>query len=102
MSQHGIFMTTKEILGVELFTVRTTTVTVGSLIIVSGRGVVCMNAKRFGNLFYDSHPRIKGAEWILKHILHMYTQLPPCGSRKSGDIPAFEQYPSGCWRIDVQ
>ncbi len=34
MSQHGIFMTVKEMFGVELFTVRTTTVTVGSLIIV--------------------------------------------------------------------
>jgi small-conductance mechanosensitive channel len=34
MSQHGIFMTVKEIFGVELFTVRTSTVTVGSLIII--------------------------------------------------------------------
>jgi small-conductance mechanosensitive channel len=34
MSQHSIFMSIKEIFGVELFTVRTTTVTVGSLLIV--------------------------------------------------------------------
>lgn len=34
MSQHGIFITIKEIFGVELFTVRTTTVTIGSLLIV--------------------------------------------------------------------